>query len=141
MPDTDALPPPSREKPKIGGGLIVFAIYLFVATFFYPIVITLHVISGLVDNPAWIIVAIIQFTGWVLLIWLAVLFIKRRRKIILVGQVCFGYLAFMNFGFNVSLASLEDADHFFNTFKYHHWMTLYNSMIDYLKYDCGPGGL
>lgn len=37
--------------------------------------------------------------------------------------------------------SLKDADHFFDTFKYHHWMTLYETMIDYLKHECGPGGL
>jgi dipeptidyl aminopeptidase/acylaminoacyl peptidase len=36
---------------------------------------------------------------------------------------------------------LEDADHFSNTFKYHHWITLYENMIDYLRHDCGPGGL
>ncbi len=44
-------------------------------------------------------------------------------------------------GKDFKYVSLKDADHFFNTFKYHHWMTLYNSMIDYLKHDCGPGGL
>ena len=32
-------------------------------------------------------------------------------------------------------------DTFFNTFKYHHWITLYETMTDYLKHDCGPRGL
>ncbi len=44
-------------------------------------------------------------------------------------------------GKNFKYVPLKGADHFFNTFKYHHWMTLYESMIDYLKHDCGPGGL
>ena len=44
-------------------------------------------------------------------------------------------------GKDFKYVSLKDADHFFNTFKYHHWMTLYNTMIDYLEHDCGPGGL
>lgn len=49
--------------------------------------------------------------------------------------------ALEKYGKNFKYVPLEDADHFFNTFKYHHWMTLYESMIDYLKHDCGPGGL
>lgn len=36
---------------------------------------------------------------------------------------------------------LEDADHFSNTLFYRHQMALYKTMIDYLKNDCGPGGL
>ena len=44
-------------------------------------------------------------------------------------------------GKNFKYVPLEDADHFFVTFKYHHWMTLYENMINYLNHDCGPGGL
>ena len=36
---------------------------------------------------------------------------------------------------------LDGADHFSNTLFYDHQITLYTSMIDYLKNDCGPGGL
>lgn len=36
---------------------------------------------------------------------------------------------------------LEDADHFSNTLFYRHQKALYETMIDYLKNDCGPGGL
>ena len=36
---------------------------------------------------------------------------------------------------------LEGADHFYNTLFYEHQIKLYESMIDYLKNDCGPGGL
>ena len=36
---------------------------------------------------------------------------------------------------------LDGADHFYNTLDYGHQLTLYTSMIDYLKNDCGPGGL
>jgi len=36
---------------------------------------------------------------------------------------------------------LEGADHFSNTLFYDHQILLYQSMIDYLKNDCGPGGL
>jgi dipeptidyl aminopeptidase/acylaminoacyl peptidase len=36
---------------------------------------------------------------------------------------------------------LEGADHFSNTLFYDHQITLYRSMIDFLKNDCGPGGL
>lgn len=36
---------------------------------------------------------------------------------------------------------LEDADHFSNTLYYKHKMEFYPAMIDYLKKDCGPGGL
>jgi dipeptidyl aminopeptidase/acylaminoacyl peptidase len=36
---------------------------------------------------------------------------------------------------------LEGADHFSSTLFYRHQIMLYESMIDYLKNDCGPGGL
>jgi hypothetical protein len=36
---------------------------------------------------------------------------------------------------------LDGADHFSNTLFFHHQMTLYQSLVDYLKTDCGPGGL
>lgn len=36
---------------------------------------------------------------------------------------------------------LEGADHFYSTLFYDHKIKLYESMIDFLKNDCGPGGL
>jgi dipeptidyl aminopeptidase/acylaminoacyl peptidase len=36
---------------------------------------------------------------------------------------------------------LEGADHFSNTLFYHHQLKLYESIIDFLQNDCGPGGL
>jgi len=36
---------------------------------------------------------------------------------------------------------LEGADHFSNTLFYNHQKKLYESIIDFLKNDCGPGGL
>lgn len=36
---------------------------------------------------------------------------------------------------------LDGADHFYNTLFYEHQIELYESMIDFLKNDCGPGGL
>ena len=36
---------------------------------------------------------------------------------------------------------LDGADHFSNTLDYNHQYKLYSSMIDFLKNDCGPGGL
>ena len=36
---------------------------------------------------------------------------------------------------------LEGADHFSNTLFYRHQIELYTSMMDFLKNDCGPGGL
>lgn len=36
---------------------------------------------------------------------------------------------------------LENADHFSSTLFYNHQLTLYQSMIDFLQNDCGPGGL
>jgi dipeptidyl aminopeptidase/acylaminoacyl peptidase len=36
---------------------------------------------------------------------------------------------------------LKGADHFYNTLFYDHQYTLYKSLEDFLKNDCGPGGL
>jgi len=36
---------------------------------------------------------------------------------------------------------LDGADHFYSTLFYEHQLELYESMIDFLKNDCGPGGL
>jgi dienelactone hydrolase len=36
---------------------------------------------------------------------------------------------------------LEGADHFSSTLFFHHQLKLYESLIDFLKNDCGPGGL
>lgn len=36
---------------------------------------------------------------------------------------------------------LDGADHFSSTLFYHHKIKLYETMIDYLKNKCGPGGL
>ncbi|MET1254689.1 alpha/beta hydrolase family protein [Aliikangiella maris] len=36
---------------------------------------------------------------------------------------------------------LDGADHFYNTLNYDHQLKLYQSIIDFLKNDCGPGGL
>ncbi|MGK2924056.1 MAG: alpha/beta hydrolase family protein [Lysobacterales bacterium] len=36
---------------------------------------------------------------------------------------------------------LKGADHFSNTLFYDHQITLYRSMIEFLRNDCGPGGL
>ena len=36
---------------------------------------------------------------------------------------------------------LAGADHFSNTLFYNHQIKLYQSMVDYLKNDCGPGGI
>lgn len=37
--------------------------------------------------------------------------------------------------------TLEGADHFYNTLMYTHQEQLYTQMLDFLKNDCGPGGL
>ena len=37
--------------------------------------------------------------------------------------------------------TLKGADHFYNTLMYSHQKLLYTSMLDFLKNDCGPGGL
>lgn len=42
---------------------------------------------------------------------------------------------------NAQYITLEGADHFYNTLMYDHQTTLYTKMLDYLKKDCGPGGL
>jgi len=36
---------------------------------------------------------------------------------------------------------LKDADHFTNTWTFEHKQLMYGSMFDFLKNDCGPGGL
>jgi dipeptidyl aminopeptidase/acylaminoacyl peptidase len=36
---------------------------------------------------------------------------------------------------------LKDADHFTNTWTFEHKQLMYDSMFDFLKNDCGPGGL
>ena len=41
----------------------------------------------------------------------------------------------------VKFLTLEGADHFYNTLMYDHQKLLYTSMLDFLKKDCGPGGL
>lgn len=42
---------------------------------------------------------------------------------------------------NYKYVELEGADHFSSTLFYDHQLLLYQSMIDYLQNDCGPGGL
>lgn len=42
---------------------------------------------------------------------------------------------------NYKYLELDGADHFSNTLFYRHQLELYETMIDYLKNDCGPGGL
>jgi dipeptidyl aminopeptidase/acylaminoacyl peptidase len=42
---------------------------------------------------------------------------------------------------NYKYVELEGADHFSSTLFYKHQLELYQSLIDYLKNDCGPGGL
>lgn len=42
---------------------------------------------------------------------------------------------------NYKFVELEGADHFYSTLFYNHQLTLYESMIDFLKNDCGQGGL
>ena len=44
-------------------------------------------------------------------------------------------------GKDYKYVELAGADHFSNTLFYDHKITLYESMIDYLANDCGPGGL
>ena len=45
------------------------------------------------------------------------------------------------FGKTYKFVELEGADHFYDTLFFRHQLKLYQSMIDYLKHDCGPGGL
>jgi dipeptidyl aminopeptidase/acylaminoacyl peptidase len=42
---------------------------------------------------------------------------------------------------NIQFLTLKGADHFSNTLMYEHQNPLYTKMLDYLKKDCGPGGL
>jgi hypothetical protein len=42
---------------------------------------------------------------------------------------------------NAQYVTLEGADHFSSTLMYDHQTTLYSKLLDYLKKDCGPGGL
>jgi dipeptidyl aminopeptidase/acylaminoacyl peptidase len=44
-------------------------------------------------------------------------------------------------GKTYKLVKLEGADHFYNTLYFEHQIKLYESMIDFLQNDCGPGGL
>jgi dipeptidyl aminopeptidase/acylaminoacyl peptidase len=44
-------------------------------------------------------------------------------------------------GISHKYVELEGADHFSSTLFYRHQIKLYESMIDFLKNDCGPGGL
>jgi len=44
-------------------------------------------------------------------------------------------------GKTYKFVELEGADHFYNTLFYDHQIKLYESLIAYLKNDCGPGGL
>ena len=44
-------------------------------------------------------------------------------------------------GKTFKFVELEGADHFYDTLFYDHQITLYKNMIDFLKNDCGPGGL
>ena len=44
-------------------------------------------------------------------------------------------------GKSYEYVELEGADHFANTLFYNHKITFYKELIDYLKNDCGPGGL
>ena len=37
--------------------------------------------------------------------------------------------------------TLEKADHFYNTLTYQHQYDLYESILEFLDEDCGPGGL
>jgi dipeptidyl aminopeptidase/acylaminoacyl peptidase len=42
---------------------------------------------------------------------------------------------------NAQYLTLKGADHFYRTLMYDHQTALYTKMLDYLKKDCGPGGL
>ena len=42
---------------------------------------------------------------------------------------------------NYKYLELEGADHFSSTLFYRHQIALYESMTDFLRNDCGPGGL
>lgn len=42
---------------------------------------------------------------------------------------------------NYKYVELEGADHFYSTLFFNHQIALYESMIDFLQNDCGPGGM
>ncbi len=44
-------------------------------------------------------------------------------------------------GKNYKYLELDGADHFYTTLYYRHQKAFFETMIDYLKNDCGPGGL
>ena len=45
------------------------------------------------------------------------------------------------YGKDYKFVELDGADHFYSTLFYDHQIKLYQSMISFLKNDCGPGGL
>jgi dipeptidyl aminopeptidase/acylaminoacyl peptidase len=45
------------------------------------------------------------------------------------------------YGKNYKYVELEGADHYYNTLLLEHKSKLYSSLIDFLRNDCGPGGL
>jgi dipeptidyl aminopeptidase/acylaminoacyl peptidase len=45
------------------------------------------------------------------------------------------------YGKDYKFVELVGADHFYSTLFYDHQIKLYESMIDFLHNDCGPGGL
>jgi len=45
------------------------------------------------------------------------------------------------YGKDYKFVELDGADHFYNTLFYDHQIKLYQSLISFLKNDCGPGGL
>jgi dipeptidyl aminopeptidase/acylaminoacyl peptidase len=45
------------------------------------------------------------------------------------------------YGKKYEYVELEGADHFYNTLFFEHQLELYESLIGFLKNDCGPGGL
>jgi len=49
--------------------------------------------------------------------------------------------AFEKAGKTGQFVTLQGADHFGNTLMYNHQQQLYTKMLDFLKNDCGPGGL
>lgn len=49
--------------------------------------------------------------------------------------------AFEKAGKQGQFMTIEGADHFSNTHMYRHQQQLYTKVLDFLKNDCGPGGL
>jgi len=45
------------------------------------------------------------------------------------------------YGKDYKYVELDGADHFYSTLFFEHQIKLYSSLIDFLKNDCGPGGL